>query len=92
MLCPLSRSFRDLSQVTFKRRETARAVAARKRSHAYLQKQSAEEPWVSLEPHAATVSEAGVPAAVECGHVAVSAPLCDQVAISLPSKGPALAR
>lgn len=33
---------------TFKRRETEKAIAARKRSHSHLQKQSDAEPWVDL--------------------------------------------
>jgi hypothetical protein len=38
-------------QVQFKRRESERAQAARKRSHAYLQKQVDDEPWVALTYH-----------------------------------------
>lgn len=35
-------------QVQFKRRESEKAQAARKKSHAYLQKQLDEEPWQYL--------------------------------------------
>jgi len=38
-------------QVQFKRRESERAQAARKRSHAYLQKQFEEDAWVPLAYH-----------------------------------------
>lgn len=36
-------------QVQFKRRESEKAQAARKKSHAYLQKQVNDEPWVYLQ-------------------------------------------
>ena len=35
-------------QVVIKKRESERAQAARKRSHAYLQKQVDDDPWVPL--------------------------------------------
>ena len=38
-------------QVQFKRRESERAQAARKRSHAYLQKQFDDEAWVHMTYH-----------------------------------------
>lgn len=44
--------------VTFKRRETERAVAARMRSHTHLQKQSDAEPWTTLQYYPANTDEA----------------------------------
>eukprot|EP00041_Stephanoeca_diplocostata_P018279 m.381213 g.381213 ORF g.381213 m.381213 type:complete len:672 (-) comp20966_c0_seq2:326-2341(-) len=44
--------------VTFKRRETERAVAARMRSHTHLQKQSDAEPWTPLQYHPANTHKA----------------------------------
>ena len=38
-------------QVQFKRRESERAQAARKRSHAYLQKQFQDDVWVQMSYH-----------------------------------------
>ena len=48
-----------LLQVQFKRRESERAQAARKRSHAYLQKQFDDEAWVAMTYHDDCVRIAG---------------------------------